>query len=58
MAASYVSALIELLEGTLKRLELVEGLSRNDPALLEVKRSIVRSIAELEIQKLAKSDAA
>ena len=58
MAPSYVSALIRLLEGTLKRLQLVEGLSHNDPALLEVKRSIVRSIAELEIQKLEKSDAA
>jgi hypothetical protein len=58
MAPSYVSALIELLEETLKRLELVEGLSPNDPALLEVKRSIVRSIAELEIQKLEKSEAA
>jgi|HubBroStandDraft_4_1064222.scaffolds.fasta_scaffold09351_5 hypothetical protein len=50
--------LIELLEETLKRLESVEALSPNDQALLELKRSIVRTIAELEILKQEKSDAA
>ena len=58
MAPSYALDLIELLEETLKRLESVEALSPNDPALLELKRSIVRTIAELEILKQEKSDAA
>ena len=43
--------LLELLCSTLKRLEETEGLDANDPRLVEVKNSILRSIAELELRK-------
>lgn len=41
-------SLIDLLRSTLQHLEQLEGLSPSDPALGEVKKSILRSIAELE----------
>jgi hypothetical protein len=43
--------LLELLSSTLARLEEAEGLDPNDPRLIEVKNSILRSIAELELRK-------
>lgn len=43
--------LIDLLRSTLEHLENAEGLEANDPALLEIKSSILRSIAELELAK-------
>ena len=47
--------LIQLLRSTLRRLEENSGLDSNDPKLVEFKNSILRAIAELEIQR---SDAA
>jgi hypothetical protein len=43
--------LIELLQSTLMRLEETEGLDPNDPRLIEIKNSILRSIAELELRR-------
>lgn len=43
--------LVRLLRSTLNRLEKTEGLRHDDPALLEIKGSILRSIAELEIHR-------
>lgn len=43
--------LVDLLGSTLRRLEQLEGLGANDPALQEVKNSILRSIAELELSR-------
>ena len=43
--------LAELLRSTLRRLEQMEDLRPNDPALKEIKSSILRSIAELEVSK-------
>ena len=43
--------LVELLRSTLQRLEQLEGLRPDDPALQEVRRSILRSLAELECSK-------
>jgi hypothetical protein len=44
--------LIEMLQVTLTRLEQTQELSPDDPALLELKQSLVRIIAELEIIRL------
>lgn len=43
--------LIDLLRSTLKRLEETPGVGPDDPKLVEVKNSILRSIAELEVRK-------
>jgi hypothetical protein len=42
--------LVRLLRSTLERLERTEGLQPDDPALAEIKSSILRAIAELEIR--------
>ena len=44
--------LIEMLQATLRHLEQTQELSPDDPALLELKQSLVRIIAELEIIRL------
>ncbi len=43
--------LLELLRSTLQHLEETEDLRPDDPALLEIKSSILRAIAELEIMR-------
>jgi hypothetical protein len=43
--------LIELLRSTLKRLEETSGLEPDDPKMVEFKNSILRAIAELELQR-------
>ena len=43
--------LITILQSTLKQLEQTEGMVPEDPALLELKRSIARILAEMEIKK-------
>jgi hypothetical protein len=43
--------LIELLRSTLRRLEEESGLDATDPELRACKNSILRSIAEMEVQK-------
>ena len=44
-------ALIQLLRSTLQRLEESSGLDPDDPKLVEFKNSILRAIAELEVQR-------
>jgi hypothetical protein len=44
--------LAALLRSTLQHLEEAEGIAPNDPAYVELKNSILRSIAELEIEKI------
>jgi hypothetical protein len=59
MCQPSVPDLIELLQAALKQLEHnQDGLSPDDPAFLALKRSIVRVLAELELMRLKKSDAA
>jgi hypothetical protein len=41
--------LIELLQKTLRRVEEVEKLKPDDPALLRLKRHILRAIANLKV---------
>jgi hypothetical protein len=48
------SSLVEVLRSTLKQLEQNEDLASDDPALAELKGSIVRAITELEIGKTPK----
>jgi hypothetical protein len=49
------SNLIEVLRKTLERLEEHEELNPNDPAVIELKRHLLRIIAELEIARLGKA---
>ncbi len=49
------SNLVEVLRSTLKQLEHNEDLASDDPALAELKGSILRAITELEIGKTPKS---
>ena len=46
-------SLVDLLRSTLQHLEETEELEHDDPALLEIKGSILRAIAELEIRRSA-----
>jgi hypothetical protein len=50
-------SLVEVLRSTLKRLEQNEDLAADDPALAELKGSILRTITELEVGKTPKSSA-
>jgi len=43
--------LLRLLRSTLDRLERAEGLQHDDPALIEIKSSILLAIAELEMNR-------
>lgn len=45
----------EALRNTLKCLEDSEELSPSDPAMIELKNSILRTIGELELRKMARS---
>lgn len=54
----FAPKLLDLLRSTLEHLENAEGLEHDDPALLEIKASILRSIAELELAKERKPRAA
>jgi hypothetical protein len=58
MCQPSVPDLIDLLQATLKRLEQNQNLSSDDPALLELKQSIVRALAELELIRKEKTEAA
>jgi hypothetical protein len=45
-------AMVDLLRSTLEQLEIeTQDLDPNDPALLQFKASILRSIAELELKE-------
>jgi hypothetical protein len=50
MAAQSFSKVIEVLRTTLKQLEQTEHLAADDRALGELKSSIARTIAELELR--------
>lgn len=50
--------LVSLLRSTLEHLERAEGLRHDDPALVEIKTSILRAIAELETTRHRTSRAA
>jgi hypothetical protein len=45
-------SLIEVLRSTLNRLEQSEEISSNDPAMAELRGSILRTIAELEVVRI------
>lgn len=45
---------VELLRSTIVQVEQTEDLRPDDPAIVELKSSIVRSVAELEMAKLQK----
>jgi len=49
--------LITALQSTLRQLEQTEEMTPEDPALVELKRSIVRVMAELEVKKASISEA-
>jgi len=46
-------SIIDILRNTLRRLEKLEGFRQEDAAVIELKRHIVQSIAELEVSKSA-----
>ncbi len=48
--------LITALQSTLKQLEETEEMGPEDPALLELKRSIARVLAEMEIKKASTAE--
>lgn len=50
--------LIDVLRSTLAQLEKSQDIAPDDPSLVELRNSIVRTIAELEIARLRKADAA
>jgi hypothetical protein len=56
MTDSYLT-LLDLLRRTLERVEANQLLDPEDPALIDLKRSVVLMISELEF-RLGKSDAA
>ena len=58
MVARFARSLIELLQETLERLESMEALKANDPNLLELKKHLTRTIAELQVAKSGNSHAA
>jgi hypothetical protein len=47
--------LVEVLRSTIVQVEQSADLRPDDPAIVELKNSIVRTVAELEIAKLQKS---
>ena len=58
MVVRFTRSLVELLQETLERLESTEALKANDPNLLELKKHIARTIAELQVAKSDNSHAA
>jgi hypothetical protein len=53
----HTPSLIEILRKTLRALEKNEEFGRNDVAVKELRRSVARAIAELEIAKRDKNAA-
>jgi len=51
-------SMVEMLSTTLKRLEESEELKPGDPALIELKNSILRAIGELELKRAERTPAA
>ncbi|MDX6460086.1 MAG: hypothetical protein QOE55_3783 [Acidobacteriaceae bacterium] len=57
MAVEASSKLIEVLKKTLEQLEQTEEVRPDDRAMVELRSSILRAIAELEIARLQHSSA-
>jgi hypothetical protein len=55
MGPQFTRSLVEILSSTLQRLEESADLRQDDPAVIELKRHILRTIAELEVAKAAHS---
>lgn len=55
MGPHFTRSLAEILQSTLQRLEETSDLRQDDPAVIELKKHIVRAIAELEITKASHS---
>lgn len=55
MGAQFTRSLTEILRSTLQKLEESPDFRQDDPAVIELKKHIVRTIAELEIAKAAHS---
>lgn len=53
MEYKFNRGVVDILRMTLQQLEDASGTLQDDPAMLEVKRQIVRAIADLEIAKAA-----
>jgi hypothetical protein len=51
MGPLYISSIEEILRNTLRRLEESPDFRQDDPAVAELKKHIVRSIAELEVTR-------
>jgi len=52
----FTRSLADILRSTLQKLEQTPDFRQEDPAVIELKRHIVRAIAELEISKSAQAD--
>jgi hypothetical protein len=55
MAHPYSRSLVEILRSTLGKLEQGADFRQDDPAVAELKRHVVRAIAELEVAKASES---
>ena len=53
MGNNFSYKIAQLLRDTIRKLEQSSATLQNDPAMVEVKRQIIRTIAELEIVKEA-----
>jgi len=54
--APFSSKFLEMLRTTLSRVETQAGLESDDPALLELKRTLVRSVATMETVAASKEE--
>jgi hypothetical protein len=58
MASRFARSVVEVLQETLERVESTEALQADDPNLLELKKHIARTIAELQMRKSGNSHSA
>jgi hypothetical protein len=56
MGLLFIRSIEEILRNTLRRLEESPDFRQDDPAVIELKKHIVRSIAELEVARSAHAD--
>jgi hypothetical protein len=57
MGPRFTLSVAEVLRRTLRRIEESPEFRRDDPAIIELKKHIIHSIAELEVARSAHSDA-
>ena len=55
MGPHFTRSLVEILRSTLQKVEDSSDLRQDDPAVIELKKHIVRAIAELEVTKASNS---